>query len=192
MIKNIIRIAVLISCLNSFVFGQTPANFEINNKILKDACTGGSSGKGTFKTDLNSLEYILTSKMNKKSLDKTLPHFVDDPLRVTFSYNDETKDHDLPNYEISYVILKKGKIDKTFIAVISMNINNPIQSIMLLGVSSLEADQVIQAAKNNGYLTRETRNSILNKYYSDKKRKLYLEVAARSDGQGFNITISKL
>ena len=171
--------------------GQSSILFEKHNGILKTACSGGNKGNSTFKTTLGNFEKILLSKSTKKTFENTLPQFIDEPLRVTFSYNEETSNHDLPNYEIKYVLLKAGQIDKSLIVVIGQNIENPIQSINLLRVSSTLADQMIQDAKNKGYLTRESRNTIFNKYYTDKKRKLYLSIQARNDGEGYNIQISK-
>lgn len=171
--------------------GQSPSLYEMHNNILKNSCSGGNKGSSTFRTSLSSLEKILVTKSTKKTFDSSLPQFIDEPLRVTFSYNDETKEHDLPNYEIKYVLLKAGQIDKSLIVIIDKDIKNPIQSINLLGVPSIQADQIIQEAKNKGYLIRETRNTIYNKYYTDKKRKLYLSIQARNDGQGYNIKLSR-
>lgn len=186
-----IALVSLMCFLTTLSFGQNPEYFEKHNKILKERCTGGSIGNGTFNTRLTYLEQILMSKMTKKALDKTLPHFVDEPSRVTFSYNETTKEHDLPNYEIHYTLLKNGQIDKSLGITIKNSIDGAISMIYLLDINSLSADNYIDGLKKRGYIFRETLSNHSMKKYWNKSKNIYATISRRVDG-GFNLTLLKL
>lgn len=136
------------------------------------------------------IEKILLTKSNKKSLDKILPSFTDDG-EVRFSYNDETKDHDIPSYEITYVLLKNGNPTESFIVTINKDINNAISGINILNIPSLKCDNLIQSLLQSGYIFHSSISNYQKKYYSDMKRNLEVTVARRRNG-GFNFNISKL
>lgn len=187
-----IALIVFLCVSTLYTFGQSLSKYEIHNQILKENCSGGDIGNGTFNNRLNSLEQILITGISKKNFDKTLPHFVDDPLRVTFSYNEETKEHDVPDYEINYTLLKNGQIDKSFIITIKRNIENPISKIHLQHITGLESDRYIDELKKKGYLYRESRSGIVSKHYFNKSKNIYVTITRRMDGSGFNMELSKL
>lgn len=168
---------------------QNPEKFDQHRKIAREACVGGK-GNGTFKTSLSSLEKVLLGKMTKKSLDKTLPQFTDEG-NVTFSYNDITKDHDIPNYEISYVLLKNGNPTENLVVTIDKNINSIIREITILDISNLKCDKLIQSLLQSGYMFRSSISNYQTKYYSDKKRGLEVIISRRVYG-GFNFRIFKI
>lgn len=177
-------------CLVTLLFGQDPSTFEAHKKILKDRCTGGSTGNGTFNTRLSSLEQILLSKTTKKTFDKTLPHFVDEGT-VTFSYNEATKKHDLPNYEIHYTLLKNGQIDKSLGITISNSIDGYVSMIYLYNINSLSADTYIDELKKRGYIFRESLSNRSTKKYFNKSKNIHATISRRMDG-GFNLELLKI
>lgn len=179
----------LILSLPILLKAQNPEKFDLHRKIAREACVGGK-GNATFRPSLSMMEKVLLNKMSKKSLDKTLPQFTDEG-NVTFSYNDATKDHDIPSYEITYVLLKNGNPTESFIITIEKDINNAISGINLLNIPSLKCDKLIQSLLQSGYMFRSSISNYQKKYYSDKKRNLEVTVARRRYG-GFNFNISKL
>lgn len=172
-----------------FIYAQSPEKYEYHNKLIKDACVGGN-GNGTFTATIPFIEKVLSTRMTKKSFDKTLPHFVDGG-KVGFSYNEKTNDHDVPEYEITYVLLKDGNPTISFITTIDKEINAPIIGINILNVTSLKCDKLIQSALGSGFYFRSSVSNSLKRYYSNDKKNLEIIVTKRRDG-GFNFYMFKI
>jgi hypothetical protein len=172
-----------------FIYAQSPDKYEYHNKLIKEACVGGN-GNGTFTASVPFMEKVLLTKMTKKSFDKTLPHFVDQG-KVGFSYNEKTNDHDVPEYEITYVLLKDGNPTNSFIITIGKEINAPITGINILSVTSLKCDKLIQSALGSGFYFRSSVSNSQKRYYSNDKKNLEIIVTKRRDG-GFNFYMFKI
>ncbi|SOD19772.1 hypothetical protein [Pedobacter xixiisoli] len=184
------RILILIICLLPIITkAQDPSKYELHKKIISETCIGGN-GNGTFSLDFSSLQKTLIIKTNKKTFDKNLPNFVDEG-KVSFSYNEQTKDHDIPQYEITYVLLKNGNPTSSFIISIDKEISAPITGINVLDITSLKCDKLIQSALGSGFYFRSSVSNSLKRYYSNDKKKLEIIVTKRRDG-GFNFYIFKI
>ncbi len=185
---SLLRILAIFLILPSIAKSQGPSKYEYHRKIIDSVCVGGK-GNNTFIIGLTNFEKILLTKTTRKGLEKVLPAFSNEG-KVSFSYNDQTKDHDMPNYEIHYGFLKNGVPDGGVMVTVKNDINNPITALNVLKVSSLKTDQLIQAMKTSGYLFRESISKPSKKYFQNDKKGFFVIISSRADGS-FNFSITK-
>lgn len=151
---------------------------EAHTKEINSYLNTSGKGKGTFKTSLKQLEYIISNKYTKEQIQSLFPEWTIVDRALSYVYNKETNNHDIPQFMLQYNLQFSNEEYFWVNIVINKDLSNKIHSIKLIGITEQTYNNLISESINSNYVYKygnytgvsyenKTKRMVLKPYVSE-------------------------
>lgn len=136
------------------------ANKTPNAKTLNIDQDRNGKGNNTFVVTLSNLERIILPGISLKTFESSLPEWSSEKSNnsVSYSFNEKTKEHDIPNYKLVYTFYFKNKY---------YTCKAEISNLITQKIKHFEVSTVLNGEEIAKFKTALSRNYYLNENLTD-------------------------
>jgi hypothetical protein len=169
MIKSLFVLTALLTMSLQSFSQMTDTLFRYYGKKIEKFDNTSGEGNSTFSKTLTCFEKLIKGNLTKTKFEAFLPSWQIVETGVSLGYNEETEEHDLPEYSITYLLVMNG-----YMVYVEIEMEKSpeaiLNSINVSGLNSYEYDKLKDSLQRTGYLYRSN-----FKYYVNESKKIYIK-----------------